>query len=106
VRAIGVGVHEAVDDPQADRQRDQPLLRTVVEVALEPPALPVARRDDAGPRRRELLARLGVREGHRDELGERGDPVLIPRREGVDVHGRDDHRAPQLSAQHDRRADA
>ena len=41
--------------PQRQRERDQPLLRAVVEVALEPPPRVVARRDDARPRRAQLL---------------------------------------------------
>ncbi len=35
---------------QRQPDRDEPLLGSVVEVALEPPALLVAGRDDSGPR--------------------------------------------------------
>ena len=48
---------------QEQRERDQPRLRAVVQVALEPAALGVARLDDAGARRAQLLealAQLGV----------------------------------------------
>ena len=41
--------------PQLHRQRDEPLLRTVVEVALEPPALGVAGLDDPRARSLQLL---------------------------------------------------
>jgi hypothetical protein len=105
VRGGGALVHEPVDDPQADRERHEPLLGTVVEVALEAPALGVAGHHHARPRGRELLVRLGVRERHGHELRERRDPVLVPRRERVRVHARDHHRAPQLPVEHDRRTD-
>ena len=106
VRRRRVLVDQAVGDPQPDRERDEPLLRAVVEVALEPLPLGVAGGDDARPRRRELLARLGVGERLGDELGERGDAVLRPGRERVRADARDDDRAPQLAVEHDRRADA
>ena len=73
---VGVVGMAAGGQPQHQRQRDEPLLRAVVEVALQPPPLGVARRDDAGARRRELLARLGVRQRLRRQLGEVGDPLL------------------------------
>ena len=105
VRGRRVLVDQAVGDPQADRERDEPLLRAVVEVALEPPPLAVAGGDHARPRRGELLARLGVGERLGDELGERGDAVLGPGREGVGADARHDDRAPQLAVEDDRRAD-
>ena len=45
----------ALEQPQLQRDRDEPLLRAVVQVALEPPALGVAGRDD--PLARRLAAR-------------------------------------------------
>ena len=42
----------------AERERDQPLLRAVVEVALEPPPLVVAGRDDPRARGAQLLLLL------------------------------------------------
>ena len=103
---LGVLVDQPVGDPEPDRERDEPLLRAVVEVALEPPPLGVAGGDDARPRRRELLARLGVRERLGDQLGEGRDAVLGAGGEGVRAHARDHHRAPQLTVEDDRRADA
>jgi hypothetical protein len=38
-------------EPQRERERDEPLLRAVVEVALQPAALGIAGLDDAGARR-------------------------------------------------------
>ena len=49
-------------EPERDGERDEPLLRAVVEVALDPPPLGVGRGDDPGPRRPhlgELRAHLG-----------------------------------------------
>ncbi len=60
--------------PQLQSERDEALLRPVVQVALDPPALPVGRRDDARARGGELGAALGVGDGGGDELGELGDP--------------------------------
>ena len=67
----------ALDQPQVERERDEPLLRAVVQVALEPPALGVAGLDDARARRRQLLVRVGVRQRLRDELGEVAQPLLV-----------------------------
>ena len=62
--------------PKLDGERDQPLLRTVVQVALEPPALGHAGLQDPDPRRGQLRARLGALQRQRDEFGEPGQPVL------------------------------
>ena len=45
-------------EPQRQRERDEPLLRAVVEVALESPALLVAGRDDPRARGTKLLLLL------------------------------------------------
>ena len=45
--------------PQQQRERDEPRLRAVVQVALEPPPRGVARLDQPRARRAELLRRLG-----------------------------------------------
>ena len=42
------------------RERDQPLLRAVVQVALEPSPLLVRRPDEPRPRLEQLLARVGA----------------------------------------------
>ena len=69
------------------RQRDEPLLRAVVQVALDPAALGVGRGDHAGARlleradaRRQALAlaRLEQQPRHRDLHG--GDAAGEPRR--------------------------
>ena len=45
-----VAVDVGLDQPQLHRDRDQPLLRAVVQVALEPPPLGVAGGDQPLPR--------------------------------------------------------
>ena len=52
----------ALGQPQGQRERHQPLLRTVVEVALQAPALGVGRLDHARPRAAQLV-HLGVQRG-------------------------------------------
>ena len=84
------------DQAQGERERDEPLLRAVVQVALEPAPLVVARRDDARARCRQLLARLGVGQRERDELGEVGDPLLGSRRQRLLLDRRD--HAPRPTA--------
>ena len=61
--AVLVASEPRAQEPQCQREADEPLLSAVVKVALEPPALGVARLDDAGARRAEILqlrARLGL----------------------------------------------
>ena len=54
-----VGVELRLREAQRERERDEPLLRAVVEVALELPARVVAGRDDPRARRPELLLLRG-----------------------------------------------
>ena len=54
-RAGGVVLELRLREAEGDRHRDQPLLRAVVEVPLEAPALFVACLDEPLPRRAELL---------------------------------------------------
>ncbi len=63
-------------DAKPERERDQPLLRTVVEVPLEPPPLGVAGLDDARTRRRQLLEGLRICNGDCDEVREFLEPRL------------------------------
>ena len=44
--ALGIARHELLGELELDPQRDQPLLRAVVQVALEAPPLAVGRRQD------------------------------------------------------------
>ena len=67
--------------PQVERDRHEPLLRAVVQVALEPPALGVAGLDDARARRGQLLVGVGVRERLGDQLREVAQPLLVALRE-------------------------
>ena len=50
-----VGAELRLEQPQLERERDQPLLGAVVQVALEALALAVAGLDDPGPRAAQLL---------------------------------------------------
>jgi hypothetical protein len=45
-RRFGILSQVCLDDPQLDRERDEPLLRAVVQVSLQPSTLGVARLDD------------------------------------------------------------
>ena len=89
--------------PQLDGDRDQPLLRAVVQVALEPPALGDAGLEDADRERVELGARLRALQRQRDELREARQALLGVGAERVD--GRDEHQPPRAPAGHDRRGD-
>ena len=104
-REVGVVRMPARRQPQHQRERDEPLLRAVVQVALQPPALGVARGDDARARRGELRARLGVGQRLGGELGEVRDPLLGAGRRRLRVDAGDDHRAPQPPVEEDRPGD-
>src|SRR5690348_3950512 len=55
LRTVRVGSEPVLRKPERQRQRDEPLLRAVVEVALELAPLLVAGGDDARARRLELF---------------------------------------------------
>ena len=82
-------------EAKRERERDEPLLRAVVEVALEPPPLGVARLDDARPRRAQLLelrAHLGLQalvlEREPGRGGDLVDELLVVEQAGrVPEHG-------------------
>ena len=90
------------DHAQVERDRHEPLLRAVVQVALEPPALGVAGLDDARARRGQLLVGVGVRERLRDQLGEVAQALLDAVRERVGRPGPRGERAPEPPADGDR----
>ena len=94
------------DHAQPERDRDEPLLGAIMQVALEPPALGVADLHDARPGGGQL--RVGVRVGQRlgDQVGEVAEPLLQALGQRI-VGGR--HRrqhAPQPPADGDRRGHA
>ena len=66
----GIGLEAPLDHAQLQRERHEPLLGAVVEIALQPPALGVAGLHDARARASELVVGVGVGQGLRDELGE------------------------------------
>ena len=91
------------DQGQVEREGDQPLLRAVVQVALEPPALDVPRLDDARARGGELLAGIGVRERLCHQLREVAQPLLEAVRQRLVGPGRRSQRTPQPSTDENRR---
>ena len=102
---VGVRAEPPRQEAQLDREPDEPLLRAVVQVALELAPRGVRRLDDPRPRLLQLRARVDVRDRLPDQLGERVQALLGvggERRAGA-ARG---HRAPQLSLDHDRRAHA
>ena len=97
--SAGSRADAALDHPQLERDGDEPLLRAVVEVALEPPPLRVAGGDDAlarGAQLREPVLGLGLqpRVVERDR-GRGGDGLdelrIVVERRVVDEH-------PELAA--------
>jgi hypothetical protein len=54
-RALRIVVDARLGDAECHRHRDEPLLRAVVEVALDPPALGVGRGDDPLPRGAQIV---------------------------------------------------
>ena len=80
---------------------DQALLRAVVQIADDPPALVVGRRGDARARGGELSARLQVGDRGRHQLREVGEPALHAGRERALARGGRD-RAPELALDDDR----
>jgi hypothetical protein len=61
---------------QGDDRTDQALLRSVVEVAYDPPARVVACGEHAGAGCHELIAAVGVRDCCVDQCGELGEALL------------------------------
>ena len=93
--SLGVTVQPRTKQPEPQRERDEPLLGAVVEVALESPARRVAGIDDArtrGAKLLELRAQLGV------------EPFVLERERGGRTH-RPDQLALVLERDvvHDRR---
>ena len=81
-------------DAQLDRDRHEMLLRAVVEVALQPAPLLVARpRHEPRARRDQVRAGLRARDRQRHQLAERAQPALGVVRERLLARDRD--RAPQ-----------
>jgi hypothetical protein len=70
-------------DSQVHREGDEPLLRAVVQVALESSALGHACFDDACARGGQLVVCFGALERERDEVREVGQTLLRVRREMI-----------------------
>ena len=99
-RVVG---HLAPRDADREHERDEPLLRAVVQVALEPAPLLVGGGDETRARDHQLLARLGARDGEREQRREGREPVLDVVVERLVRARRDDHRAPRLVREQHRR---
>ena len=94
---LGVGLHAelSLSAPELERQRHEALLRAVMEISLDPPALLVRRGDDARARlldgvelRPDLGMEAGVHEREARRGGDRLDELrLIAKRRVVDEHG-------------------
>ena len=102
---VRVGGQVALDHAELDRERDEPLLRAVMEVALQAPALVHPRLEDPPARGAELLAPLRALEPEGDELGEVAEPALGVGAEGVGRVGGDEDEPPGPPARDDRRRD-
>src|SRR4051812_40646968 len=90
---------------QLERERDQPLLRSVVEIALDSPARLIGGGDDPGAGGSELGPALGVGDRSADELRELADPRLRVEGERGIAPGRGGYHTPQPAADDDRTAD-
>ena len=104
-RRRGVRLETRLETPEAQRQRDEPLLGAVVKVALDPSARRVRGLDDPRSRGGQLLTRIHVRERRGDELGEAADPRLGARRERVRQLAGHHDRAPEATGHVDRSSD-
>jgi hypothetical protein len=101
-RGARVVAQPRLDDAQPEGERDELLLGAVVKVALDALALGVADLDEARPRGGEPVARVGVGERLRDELGEVEQPPLRVLRQPLGLPGRGGERAPETAADADR----
>jgi hypothetical protein len=102
---VEVGRHRRLRRAQLQRQRDQPLLGAVVQVALDAAPGLVGGGDDAGARGRQLGLRLGVRDRGGDQLGEVGQARLGVGRQRLGSGGADPDQPPQPPLHRDRAPD-
>ena len=107
VEITGLWRRELLGDRQVERQRDESLLHSVVQVTLDAPPGLVAGCDHPRPGRGELGPGLGVGDRRRRQLGELPDAELGPDRDGSrDGDGGSDHHAPQAVVDDDRASGA
>ena len=93
------GVERAAGDAQLERERDDVLLRALVQLALEAAAELVAGLDEPAAGGGELGAGVGVDERLGQQPGEAHEPLLAARRQQLLLRGGDDQRAPGLAVQ-------
>jgi hypothetical protein len=60
---LRIGLEPLLGEAERDGHRDHPLLRTVVQVALDPPPLGVGRREDALARAAQVVDPVAQRSG-------------------------------------------
>ena len=96
------GWHRCLRGTELESQRDQPLLRTVVQIAFDTTPRLVGGGHDPGTRRGELGVSLGVRDRRRHEIGEIRDPRLGVRRQRLGPRRADNRRTPHTAVDHDR----
>ncbi len=89
-----VGGNIGLRGARRQRERDQPLLGTVVQVALDPAAGLVRRGDDPPARGGQLRPALRVRDRGREQLGELLQATLRTEWQKL-ACGRNGHHAPQ-----------
>src|SRR5690348_3024658 len=70
----GITIEHIAGGAQTVSDPDQLLLRSVVQITLDPATLGIRGRDYPGARRMQLFARYGVRDGGRDKLCEIHEP--------------------------------
>ncbi len=100
--ALGIGLEAPLDHAQLQRERHEPLLGAVVEVALQTAALGVAGLHDARPGACELVVGVRVGQGLRHELGEVLQAPLRAADQVLGLGGRGHQHAPQPGADGDR----
>ena len=104
VELAELGRHGRLSRAQLERERDELLLRAVVQVALDPLPCRIGGGHDPRARSGELRSALGIRDRGRHELGELGEPGLGLSGQRLRLTRRGGHQPPQRSVDDDRHA--
>ena len=92
-----ISFDQGVQEPQAQGERHEPLLGSIVEVALQTPPLDVARLDDPRPRGGEALVGVGVGQRLGDQVREVAELLLGVASEVLGRVGGGHQGAPELA---------